>query len=114
MLAVWNCPICEVVNIVKGTYCMLPKASGTRPPPPLPTGENARVFVTVGKDADLNKAMDTAPMAMIDLLVQRKSLSRLDAYALASTAMDCRIAPPKTAEKQVHCMMPKSPWTGQG
>ena len=113
MLAMWNCPISEVVNIVKGTYCMLPKAAGARPPA-LPAAENDRVFVTLGRDADLNKAMDTAAMAMIDLLVQRKSLSRLDAYALASMAMDCRIAPPRSADKAVHCMMPKSLWIGRG
>jgi acetamidase/formamidase len=113
MLAIWNCPISEVVNIVKGTYCMLPKAPGARPAP-LPAAENDRIFVTLGKDPDLNKAMDTASMAMINLLIQRKNLSRLDAYALASMAMDCRIAPPRAPEKQVHCMMPKSLWTGRG
>jgi acetamidase/formamidase len=113
MLRIWNCPISEVVNIVKGTYCMLPKAKGTKAPT-LPATENDRMFVTLGKDADLNKAMDTASMAMISTLVERKSLSRLDAYALASMTMDCRIAPPRGPDKQVHCMVPKSLWVAPG
>jgi hypothetical protein len=34
---------------------------------------------------------------------------RLDAYGLASIAMDCRLAPPAAGdEKSVHCLMPKS------
>jgi acetamidase/formamidase len=114
MLRVWDCPVSEVVNVVKGTYCMLPKAANAKPPTPLPNAETARMFVTVGSSTDLNAAMDTASMAMIDLLVQRKGLARLDAYALASMAMDCRIAPPKSAAKQVHCMVPKSLWTVPG
>ena len=110
VMAMWNCPVSEVVNIVKGTYCMLPKAKDAKPPAPLPEAENAQEFVTLGRDADLNKAMDTASMAMINTLVQEKGLSRLDAYALASMAMDCRIAPPRGPEKQVHCMVAKSLW----
>ena len=114
MLRMWNCPISEVVNIVKGTYCMLPKAKGARAPTPLPAREDDRTFVTLGSDPDLNKAMDTASMAMINVLVERKSLSRLDAYALASMTMDCRIAPPRSPDKQVHCMLPKGLWVRPG
>jgi acetamidase/formamidase len=92
----------------QGHILQVPQAKGAKPPAPLPEAENAQEFVTVGRDADLNKAMDTASMAMIDTLVQKKGLSRLDAYALASMAMDCRIAPPRRPEKQVHCMVAKS------
>jgi acetamidase/formamidase len=53
-------------------------------------------------------------MAMINVLVERKSLSRLDAYALASMTMDCRIAPPRSPDKQVHCMLPKGLWVRPG
>ncbi len=111
MLENWNCPISEVVNVVKGTYCMLPKDG--RKPTQLPRAETPEVFVTTGRDADLNRAMDTASMAMINMLVERKELSRLDAYALASMAMDCRIAAPRDAEKEVSCMVPKSLWVNQ-
>jgi acetamidase/formamidase len=110
MLDLWNCPISQVVNVVKGTYCMLPKQAGAAKPTALPREDNAEVFATYAKDPDLNKAMDGASMAMINGLVQKKGLTRLDSYALASMAMDCRIAPHKDGDKEVHCMVPKSLW----
>jgi acetamidase/formamidase len=109
MIANWDCRISEVVDVLKGTYCMNPKA-GNAKGPVLPTAENAKYLVTYAKDADLNKAMDTASMAMINLLQEKRKLSRIDAYALASMAMDCRLLPPKAAEKEVSCLMPKSLW----
>jgi acetamidase/formamidase len=33
-----------------------------------------------------------------------------DAYGLASVAMDCRVSAVSDAEKNVHCLMPKSIW----
>ena len=61
------------------------------------------------KDADLDKAMDGASMAMINLLQEKRKLTRLDAYGLASIAMDCRIAAPTPGnDKSVHCLLPKS------
>ena len=47
---------------------------------------------------------------MINLLVEKRQLTRLDAYGLASIAADCRIGPPAEAEKSVHCLTPKSLW----
>ncbi|MFC5553146.1 acetamidase/formamidase family protein [Methylobacterium iners] len=111
MLDGWNCPISEVVNIVKGTYCMIPKAANAARPAPLPTQETAEAFVTVDRNAHLGKAMDGASMAMINALVEKKGLSRLDAYGLVSMTMDCRIAPHSEGDKVVHCMVPKSLWT---
>jgi hypothetical protein len=61
-------------------------------------------------DADINKAMDAASWSMIELLQKEKSLSRLDAYALASMTMDCRVGEMEAAEKGVHCLVPKSLW----
>jgi acetamidase/formamidase len=66
--------------------------------------------VTVGRNADLNKAMDDASWDMINLLEKDKKLTRLDAYALASMVMDCRVAAPRGAERLVHCLVPKSTW----
>ncbi len=65
------------------------------------------------KDSDLGKAMDGASMAMINRLSKEKDLTRLDAYALASMAMDCRLGRPQGAEKEVHCLVPKSLWVAQ-
>ena len=70
--------------------------------------------MTTGTDPDLNKAMDTASMAMIGLLQEKKGLSRLDAYGLASLAMDCRLGDMSDAKKSVHCLLPKSVWVGGG
>lgn len=111
MLDGWNCPISEVVNIVKGTYCMIPKAADAPRPAPLPTQDTDEAFVTVARDARLGKAMDGASMAMINTIVEKKGLSRLDAYGLLSMTMDCRIAPHREGDKAVHCMVPKNLWT---
>jgi acetamidase/formamidase len=112
MVREWDCRVSEVVNVVKGTYCMNAKSPANAPV--LPTAENAEYYVTVVKDADLDKAMDGASMAMINLLQEKQKLSRLDAYGLASIAMDCRIAPPGAGgEKAVHCLLPKSVFVAQ-
>ena len=58
----------------------------------------------------MNKAMDQASWAMIDLLEKQKQLTRLDAYGLASMVMDCRLAPPTQEQKEVYCLVPKSVW----
>jgi acetamidase/formamidase len=54
--------------------------------------------------------MDTASWNMIELLQKQKSLSRLDAYSLASIAMDCRIGEMEAVEKGVHCLVSKALW----
>lgn len=109
MVANWDCRVSEVVNIVKGTYCMTAKTPG-KAPAKLPTAETQSAFVTVATDTDLNKAMDTASMAMINLLVEKKGLARLDSYGLVSVAGDCRIGPPNGDAKTVVCQTPKSLW----
>lgn len=110
MIETWNCPIAEVVNGVQGVYCMLPKNAGT-PRPVLPKVDNTRFFVTYGKDADVEKAMKKASKDMLDKMVNVKKMERIDAYTLASIAMDCRIAPHQSGDKEVHCMMAKNMWT---
>ncbi|MDB5366378.1 MAG: Acetamidase/Formamidase [Rhodospirillales bacterium] len=111
MVTNWDCRVSEVVNVVKGTYCMTAKTAG-KPSEKLPTAETPKAFVTAASDADLNKAMDTASMAMLNLLVEKKGLSRLDSYGLISVAMDCRVGPPAGAAKTVVCQTPKSLWRG--
>lgn len=109
MMASWDCRISQVVDVNKGIHCFTAK-SGARKIEALPEKENKTYLVTVGKDADLNKAMDDASWAMLELLQSEKKLSRLDAYALASMVMDCRLAAPAAAQKAVHCLLPKSTW----
>jgi len=105
----WNCPISEVVNGVQGVYCIIPKDNHATAFP-LPSNDNEKVFVTTGKDADLEKAMKKASMAMLTKLMQAKKMNSVDAYMLASFAMDCRISPYTQGDKEVHCMMPKNLW----
>ena len=75
-----------------------------------PTKETAKYYVSHVKDADLNKAMNDASMGMIKWLEANKKIARLDAYGLASVAMDCRVGAISDTEKNVHCLMPKSIW----
>jgi acetamidase/formamidase len=109
MMATWDCRITQVVDVNKGIHCFTAK-SGARKIEALPDKEDKSYLVTVGKDADLNKAMDDAAWAMVELLQSDKKLSRLDAYSLASMVMDCRLAAPTGAQKAVHCLLPKSTW----
>jgi len=111
MMATWDCRITQVVDVNKGIHCFSAKgAKAARKIEVLPDQEDKTYLVTVGKDADLNKAMDDASWAMIELLQSQKKLSRLDAYSLASMVMDCRLAAPRAAVKAVHCLVPKSTW----
>ncbi|MDB5922441.1 MAG: acetamidase/formamidase [Betaproteobacteria bacterium] len=110
MAKVSDCRISQVVNIKKGIHCLSPKSASTKEDMERPTKETARYYVTHAKDADLNKAMDTASMSMIKWLESSKGIARLDAYGLASAAMDCRLGDVSGAEKNVHCLMPKSLW----
>ncbi len=104
-----DCRVTQVVDIKKGVHCLVPKnPASTRPIPPRPAAETADYFATTVRGTDLNKAMDEASWGMIELLQKTKGLSRLDAYSLASITMDCRIGEMVTAEKSVHCVVPKT------
>jgi acetamidase/formamidase len=104
-----DCRVTQVVDIKKGVHCI--SAKDERPlAAPLPTAETADYLVSYSASSDINKAMDTASWNMIELLQKQKSLSRLDAYSLASIAMDCRVGEMQAPEKGVHCLVPKSLW----
>jgi acetamidase/formamidase len=114
MTQTWDCRISEVVNVVKGTYCMNPKDPKAPAPMALPLTDDASYHVTYAASPDLNAAMDAASYRMITLLQEARGLTRLDAYALASMTMDCRIgAREAAAEKVVHCLVPKSLWVAK-
>ena len=110
MPMVSDCRVSQVVNVKKGIHCLSPKDLKIKSIPERPLGETNIYLVTVGKDADANKAMDIASMSMIELLQQKKGLSRLDAYGLVSMAMDCRVGDMNDAQKSIHCLLPKSLW----
>ena len=110
MTTVSDCRVSQVVNVKKGIHCLNPKDAAAREDMERPTQETAQYLVTHVKDADLNKAMDAASMAMIKLLENDRKIARLDAYGLASVAMDCRVGAVSATEKNVHCLIPKSIW----
>jgi acetamidase/formamidase len=104
-----DCRVAEVVNQVKGLYCMLPKKPKVKPAA-RPTVETRRAYVTHAVNADIMTAMNEAAMAMIELVAERKSLSPIDSYSLASLAMDTRIGRVAPGERHIHCLLPKSLW----
>jgi acetamidase/formamidase len=108
MLTVSDCRVSQVVNVKKGIHCLNPKSG--KEDMERPTKETSKYLVSHAKDADLNKAMNDASMGMIKLLENDKKIARLDAYGLASVAMDCRVGAISATEKNVHCLMPKSIW----
>ena len=108
--AVSDCRVSQVVNVKKGIHCLIPKDVAARGIPERPTTETAALYVTHAKNANLNTAMNDASMAMIKFVEEKRGVARLDAYGLASAAMDCRIGDMSGAEKNVHCVMPKSLW----
>jgi acetamidase/formamidase len=105
-----DCRVTQVVDIKKGVHCMTSKDQSKPLAAPLPTADTADYLVTYAGNNDMNKAMDTASWSMIELLQKQKSLSRLDAYSLASMTMDCRVGEMDAPEKGVHCLVPKSLW----
>jgi len=108
MVQVSDCRVTQVVDVKKGVHCLNPKNASAREDMERPTKETAKYHVSHAKDADLNKAMDAASMGMIKLLESEKKIARLDAYGLASVAMDCRVGAISETEKNVHCVIPKS------
>ena len=110
MMDAWDCRVSQVVDVNKGLYCFTSKSAQPAKIEPLPERETDTYLVTIGKNADLNKAMDSASWDMIGLLEKDKNLGRLDAYSLASMVMDCRLAAPTGDEKAVYCLVPKSTW----
>ena len=110
MMDAWDCRVSQVVDVNKGLHCFTSKSAQPAKIEPLPERETDTYLVTIGKNADLNKAMDSASWDMIGLLEKDKNLGRLDAYSLASMVMDCRLAAPTGDEKAVYCLVPKSTW----
>ena len=110
MAKISDCRVSQVVNIKKGVHCLSPKKEDDHEETDRPTRETGRYYVVHAKDADLNKAMDEASMAVIKYLESNRKIARLDAYGLASVAMDCRVGAVTETEKNMHCMMPKILW----
>jgi acetamidase/formamidase len=110
MSTVSDCRVSQVVNVKKGIHCLNPKNPSTAEDMERPTQETGNYLVTHVRDVSLDKAMNDASMGMIKLLENDKKIARLDAYGLASVAMDCRIGAVSDTAKNIHCLVPKSIW----
>jgi acetamidase/formamidase len=62
----------------------------------------------MGLDPDLTQAARIAGIETLEFLVNEKKLSRADAYALSSVAVDFEITQLVDGTKGVHGMIPKS------
>ena len=77
-----------------------------------PRIETATHYIQVGFDEDLYQAFLGALHETIDFLVANKGLDKYEAYSLAAIAADCRVSQVVDVRKGVHCMLPKSIFTG--
>ncbi len=72
-----------------------------------PRAEDATHYYSMGLDLDLDKAMKEAAQETVDFLREKKGLSTADAYALASVAVDFRVAEAVDAVQMVYGAIPK-------
>jgi acetamidase/formamidase len=72
-----------------------------------PRGETPSSYISMGFDEDLKTATQMAVRNMIDFLVNEKHLSRDDAYALTSVAVDVDITQLVDGKVGVHAICPK-------
>lgn len=71
-------------------------------------------WISVGLNEDLDVAMVNATREAVNWLTNQKMvpMTRYEAYALVSMAGDCRVSQVVDVRKGVHCMIPKSIFTG--
>ena len=72
-----------------------------------PRAETPASYIAMGFDEDLKTATEMAVRNMIDFLITEKHLSRDDAYALTSVAVDVDITQLVDGKVGVHAMCPK-------
>lgn len=73
-----------------------------------PRAETQTHYMTMGLNADLDEAAHMATSQMLDFLVEKKGLTRENAYMLSSAAMDLTITQAVDGTKGVHAMIPKT------
>jgi len=78
-----------------------------------PRAETPTSYISMGFDEDLKTATEMAVRNMIDFLVEEKHLSRDDAYALVSVAVDVDITQLVDGKMGVHALCPKNIFSGK-
>ncbi len=87
-----------------GTFTiLLHKQAGLR----MPRAETSTHYVSMGLHEDLDQAMKQALREMIAFICARSNLSREQAYAFCSLAVDFRVTQSVNGEKGVHGMLKK-------
>ena len=107
----YDCRVAEVVNQMKGVFCMIPKKGVKLKRAVRPLKETPHYFATSASSPDLQTAMNEASFAMIEQIAERKNMSTIDAYSLMSLTMDSRLGDIAESKKTVHCLVPKNLWT---
>ena len=74
----------------------------------LPRAETPTHHITMAFDPDLDEAVKVALRDMINLIRERSSLSKEDAYMLCSLTADLRVTQTVDIHKGIHVMLPKS------
>lgn len=74
----------------------------------LPRAENDRQLITMGFHEDLDTACRIALSDMLDFIVERSGLARVDAYSLCSLKADMRITQLVDGNKGAHTVIDKS------
>ena len=74
----------------------------------VPRAENATHHIAIGMDRDLDTALKNAVQETVDFLMKEKGLDAGAAYALASIAVDFRIAEAVNLVQVVYGMIPKA------
>ncbi len=89
-----------------GTFTfVLHKANGV--PFKMPRAETPTHFISMGMNEDLDQAMKQALREMIAFICSRSNLSREQAYAFCSLAVDFHVTQTVNGEKGVHGMLKK-------
>lgn len=73
-----------------------------------PMAETSTHWITMGFHRDLDEAVKIALRDAIEFLVKNQGLTRDDAYALASLAVDLRVTQIVNGNKGIHALIPKS------
>ena len=84
------------VSLLKGEQLLWPRV------------ETPTHHITLGLDSDLDEAARLATSEMVRFLVEKKGLSREEAYILASVGVDLRVTQLVDGTKGIHAMLPKS------
>jgi acetamidase/formamidase len=77
-----------------------------------PRAETPTHYIAMGLDPDLTQATRICILETVDFLVNQMRLTREEAYALTSVAVDLHITQLVDGTKGVHAMIPKSLFSG--